>query len=66
MKSRIYTQGKDISVGDWIYFRNDTKKWEGPVKITTKDGKKLYAIRNRKLLTINSDHATLAKFEGEF
>ena len=49
-----------------IYFRNDTKKWEGPVKITTKDGKKLYAVRNRKLLTINSDHATLAKFEGEF
>ena len=66
LKSRIYVQGKNIVPGDWIYFKNNTKKWEGPVKITTKDGKLLYAVRNRKLLTINIDHATLAKFEGEF
>ena len=65
LKSRIYTQGQDISVGDWIYFKN-LRKWEGPVKITTCDGKLLYAVRNGRLLTINSDHATLARFEGEF
>ena len=65
LKSRIYTQGQDISVGDWIYFKN-LRKWEGPVKITTRDGKLLYAVRNGRLLTINSDHATLARFEGEF
>ena len=45
------------------FFKND-KKWEGPVKVTTKDGKLLYAIRAGKLLTINSDHAQLSKFEG--
>ena len=65
LKSRIYTQGQNISPGDWIYFKNK-KKWEGPVKVTTKDGKLLYAIRKGRLLTINSDHASLAKFEGTF
>ena len=65
LKSRIYTQGQDISVGDWIYFKK-LRKWEGPVKITTRDGNLLYAVRNGRLLTINSDHATLARFEGEF
>ena len=64
LKSRIYAEGKDISAGDWIYFKNQ-RKWEGPVKVTTKNGKLLYAIRKGRLLTINSDHATLAKFEGE-
>ena len=65
LKSRVYTQSGNISAGDWIYFKNK-RKWEGPVKVTTKDGKILYAIRKGRLLTINSDHATLAKFEGEF
>ena len=65
LKSRIYTQSGNISAGEWIYFKNK-RKWEGPVKVTTKDGKILYAIRKGRLLTINSDHATLAKFEGEF
>ena len=31
-----------------------------------KDRKSLYAIRAGKLLTINSDHANIAMFEGEF
>ena len=65
LKSRVYTQSGNISAGDWIYFKNK-RKWEGPVKVTTEDGKILYAIRKGRLLTINSDHATLAKFEGEF
>ena len=63
LKKRVYSQPEDISPGSWIYFKND-KKWEGPVKITTKDGKLLYAIRAGRLLTINSDHAVIAKFEG--
>ena len=40
LKKRFYSQPEDISPGSWIYFKND-KKWEGPVKITTKDGKLL-------------------------
>ena len=31
------------------------------MKITTKDGKLFYALRTGKLLTINSDHAVLAR-----
>ena len=65
LKQRIYTRGNDVQAGDWIYFKNK-KKWEGPVKVTTKDGKSLYAVRGGKLLTINTDHAQLAIFEGHF
>ena len=31
-----------------------------------KDGKLLYAVRAGRLLTVNSDHADIAMFEGEF
>ena len=65
LKQRIYKRGQEISQGDWIYFKN-RGKWEGPVKVCTKDGKLLYAVRAGKLLTINSDHADIAMFEGEF
>ena len=51
--------------GDWIYFKNKTRRWEGPVKITTKDGKLLYVVRAGRLMTINSDHAVLATTSGE-
>jgi hypothetical protein len=47
--------------GDWIYFKNKTKRWEGPVKVTTRDGKLLYCVRAGSLLTINVDHAVLVK-----
>ena len=63
LKKRVYSQAQEISPGSWIYYKKD-KKWEGPVKVTTKDGKLLYAIRAGRLLTINSDNALIAKFEG--
>ena len=65
LKQRVYKRGEDIVAGDWIYF-NNTGKWQGPVKVTTKDGKSLYVVRGGRLLTINTDHAQLAMFEGEF
>ena len=64
LKQRVYKRGEDIEIGDWIYF-NNTGKWQGPVKVTAKDGKSLYVVRGGKLLTINTDHAQLAGFEGE-
>ena len=64
LKQRIYKRD-DIEVGDWIYFKND-KKWQGLIEVTTKDGKKLYAVRAGSLLTINSDHAVIAKSGEEF
>ena len=63
LKKRVYARGENISPGDWIYFKNKSKRWNGPVKVTTKDGKLLYVVRAGRLLTINSDHAVLAKSE---
>ena len=63
LKKRVYSQSGEITRGSWIYFKND-KKWEGPVKVTTKDGKLLYAIRAGRLLTINADQALISKVAG--
>ena len=65
LKQRIYKRGQDIKQGDWIYYKNNGK-WQGPMKICAKDGKSLYAVRAGRLLTINSDYADIAMFEGEF
>ena len=64
LKQRVYARGEDISPGDWIYFKNKTRKWEGPVRVTTKHGKLLYSVRAGKLLSINADHADLVRSEG--
>ena len=65
LRKRVYSRPNQISPGDWIYFRNKSKRWEGPVKVTTLSGKLLYAIRAGSLLTINSDHAVLVKAGDE-
>ena len=61
LRKRVYARNDDIRSGDWIYFKNKSKRWEGPVKVTTCSGKLLYAVRTGRLLTINTDHAVLAK-----
>ena len=69
LKQRIYQRGDDIDIGHWIYFCNKPSKgrskWEGPVKVVGKDKKTLYVVRGGKLLSINSDHAQISRFEGE-
>ena len=62
LRQRLYKTAGEIFPGDWVYFKNH-RKWEGPVKVTTVDGKRLYAIRANKLLTINIDNVVLAKDE---
>ena len=64
LKQRLYKTVGEIFPGDWVYFKNH-RKWEGPVKVTTVDGKRIYAIRANKLLTINSDNVVLAKSDDE-
>ena len=64
LKQRVYKKVGEIFIGDWIYYKNH-RKWEGPVKVTSKDGKLLYAVRANRLLTINADNVLLAKNEGE-
>ena len=61
LKKRVFACSDEIKAGSWIYFKNKSKRWEGPVKVTTMSGKLLYAVRGGRLLTINSDHAKLVK-----
>ena len=65
LKQRIYKRGEDVNIGDWIYY-NDKGKWYGPVKVSAKDGKSLYVVRGGKLVTVNTDYAQLATFDGKF
>ena len=64
LKARVFKTSNEINPGDWVYFKNH-RKWEGPLKVTTKDGKLIYAVRANKLLTINVDNVFLGKPEGE-
>ena len=64
LKKRLYVTSDEVYPGDWVYFKNQ-RKWEGPVKITTKDGKLLYCVRAGKLLTINVDHSVVVKSGDE-
>ena len=61
LRKRVYARNDNIGPGDWIYFKNKSKRWEGPIKVTTCSGKLLYAVRAGSLLTINTDHAVLVK-----
>ena len=65
LRQRVYARGEDVMPGDWIYFKSKTRRWEGPVKVTSKDGKLLYVVRAGRLMTINSDHAELANTSDE-
>ena len=65
LRKRVYSSAEQIFPGDWIYFKNKLKRWEGPVKVTTKSGKLLYSVRAGSLLTINTDHAVLVKSRDE-
>ena len=65
LKQRVYARGEDILPGDWIYSKNKTRKWEGPVRVTTKHGKLLYSVRAGQLLSINAEHAVLVRSDGD-
>ena len=62
LSARVYSSHLNISVGDWIYFRNNiTRYWQGPVKVLQKDGKRLYALKHGSPVVINSDDVLLHK-----
>ena len=60
LKQRVFPRGDKFSQGDWIYYKNKSRRWEGPIKLIATDGKLLYGTRTGRLLTINSDHAILS------
>ena len=62
MKQRIYSKSDSVKGGDWIYYRNNSSNvWKGPVKVTTREGKRIYVLSGGKLLTINLDDILLCK-----
>ena len=36
------------------------------MKVVAKDGIRLFLVRGGRLITVNTDHAQLATFDGEF
>ena len=65
-KKRVYAGNDNFAPGDWVYYKNKSKRWEGPIQITILSGKLLYAVRAGILLTINTDHVVLVKLgDGE-
>ena len=64
LNQRIYTNSTDIHVHDWIYYKNNISKiWKGPVKVSAKEGKRIYVLSAGQLITINSDDVLLSKSE---
>ena len=62
MKQRIYSKSDQVKGGDWIYYRNNSSSiWKGPVKVTTREGKRIYVLSGGRLLTINLDDILLCK-----
>ena len=62
LKQRVYLDAGEVQKGMWVYFKTD-RRWQGPVKIHSVDGTKLYAVRGGKLVTINRYDVVLAKPE---
>ena len=60
LKKRLYVGVEDVSKGMWVYYKQ-RGYFHGPVKIHSVDGKRLFAVRAGRLLTINKDDVVLAK-----
>ena len=62
LQQRIYSRSDKVQGGDWIYYRNNSSSiWKGPVKVTTREGKRIYVLSGGRLLTINLDDILLCK-----
>ena len=66
LEQRIYSDHTDIKPNDWIYYKtNANKYWKGPVKVTSKEGKRLYILSAGQLYTINTDDVLLTKSDQD-
>ena len=62
LRKRLYVGGGQGFPGMWVYYKQG-RKWQGPIKIHSIDGKKLYSVRAGRLITVNRDDVILAKAE---
>ena len=66
LKQRIYSKSENVQSGDWIYYRNNSSSvWKGPVKVTTREGKRIYVLNGGRLNTINLDDILLCKSDDD-
>ena len=62
LEQRIYSDHTSIKPNDWIYYKTNVNRyWKGPVKVTSKEGKRLYILSAGQLYTINTDDVLLTK-----
>ena len=62
LKSKVHARGHDIQEGDKIYYKKKDGKgknvlWQGPAKVTSVNGKKLFVDQGARLGTVNRDDA---------
>ena len=66
LQKRIYSKQDQVQSGDWIYYRNNSSSvWKGPVKVTTREGKRIYVLNGGRLNTINLDDILLCKSDEQ-
>ena len=66
LQARIYTDHTRIQVGEWIYYRtNVSRYWQGPIKVLTKDGKRLYCLKHGSPVVVNTDDVLLHKLDPD-
>ena len=61
LKSRVYPRGHDIAEGDIIYYKqrksgaSKNTVWQGPCKVISTNGKKLFLDKGGRCITVNRD-----------
>ena len=56
LKPKVLHKYEDCKIGNWFYYRDlETNKPQGPTKLVMRDNKKVFTIRNNKLISINTN-----------
>ena len=67
LQSRVFANAATVQRGDWIYFkRNIDRKWQGPVKVVLREGKRLHCVNHGQNTVVNLDDVLLHKPDNEF
>ena len=66
LQSRVFANAATVEKGDWIWFkRNIDRKFQGPVKVIARDGKRLHCLSHGQNVVVNLDDVLLHKAEQE-